>query len=89
MILVYKHLTLLDKAFLMIKPFHHSRVRSGGHDYEGLSYICKVPFIMIDLINISSIEINVAEETYWVQTGATSGFIFFRHRAFFKSQKKI
>ena len=29
------------------------RVRSGGHDYEGLSYVAAViPFVVIDLINM-------------------------------------
>ena len=34
------------------------RVRSGGHDYEGLSYPCKTPFILVDLFNLRSVEIN-------------------------------
>ncbi|KAL0398209.1 UNVERIFIED_CONTAM: Berberine bridge enzyme-like 18 [Sesamum radiatum] len=29
------------------------RTRSGGHDYEGLSYVSEVPFVIIDLINLS------------------------------------
>lgn len=28
------------------------RTRSGGHDYEGLSFLCKTPFVIIDLINL-------------------------------------
>ncbi|KAJ1416967.1 Oxygen oxidoreductase covalent FAD-binding site [Sesbania bispinosa] len=82
------------KPLLIIRPFHESeiqaailcskkfglqiRVRSGGHDYEGLSYLCKVPFIMVDLINIRSIEINVADETAWVQAGATLGELYYK-----------
>jgi len=31
------------------------RVRSGGHDYEGLSYVSDVPFVIIDLINLRSV----------------------------------
>ncbi|KAH0916092.1 hypothetical protein HID58_030538 [Brassica napus] len=28
------------------------RIRSGGHDYEGLSYISSVPFVILDLFNL-------------------------------------
>lgn len=27
------------------------RVMSGGHDYEGLSFLCKKPFIILDLVD--------------------------------------
>ncbi|KAJ1416971.1 Oxygen oxidoreductase covalent FAD-binding site [Sesbania bispinosa] len=83
-----------NKPLLIVRPFHECeiqaailcsknlglqiRVRSGGHDYEGLSYLCKVPFIMVDLININSIEINVADETAWVQAGATLGELYYK-----------
>ncbi|KAL5843231.1 hypothetical protein ACOSQ4_009189 [Xanthoceras sorbifolium] len=43
------------------------RVRSGGHDYEGLSYVSDVPFVIVDLINIT-----------WVQAGATVGQVYYR-----------
>ncbi|KAK7259862.1 hypothetical protein RIF29_25477 [Crotalaria pallida] len=83
-----------SKPFLIITPSHESeiqaaiicskkfgvqiRVRSGGHDYEGLSYLCKVPYIMIDFTNIRSIDINLAEETAWVQAGATLGELYYK-----------
>ncbi|KAK7259863.1 hypothetical protein RIF29_25478 [Crotalaria pallida] len=83
-----------SKPFLIITPFHEFqvrsaiqcsnelglqiRVRSGGHDYEGLSYLCKDPCIMIDLINLSSIDINLDEETAWVQAGATLGELYYK-----------
>ncbi|KAJ4702916.1 putative FAD-binding Berberine family protein, partial [Melia azedarach] len=53
------------------------RVRSGGHDYEGLSYLSKTPFIIIDLINMRSVEVNVKDETAWVQSGATLGEFYY------------
>ncbi|KAJ7015312.1 hypothetical protein NC653_004580 [Populus alba x Populus x berolinensis] len=31
------------------------RVRSGGHDYEGLSYVSVLPFVIIDLINMRTV----------------------------------
>ncbi|KAI6706088.1 hypothetical protein NL676_009050 [Syzygium grande] len=49
------------------------QVRSGGHDYEGLSYISKVPFILIDLMNMRSVEVDVEHESAWVESGATIG----------------
>ncbi|TKY59582.1 Tetrahydrocannabinolic acid synthase [Spatholobus suberectus] len=53
------------------------RVRSGGHDYEGLSYISHVPFLIIDLLNLRSITINMEEESAWVQSGATVGELYY------------
>ncbi|PON46121.1 Xanthine dehydrogenase C subunit [Trema orientale] len=54
------------------------RTRSGGHDIEGLSYISHVPFVILDLRNLSSISINVDEETAWVESGATLGELYYR-----------
>ncbi|XP_047339445.1 cannabidiolic acid synthase-like 1 [Impatiens glandulifera] len=53
------------------------RVRSGGHDYEGLSYVSQVPFIILDLINIRSIEVDLKSKTAWVQAGATVGELYY------------
>ncbi|KAM7505366.1 hypothetical protein LguiB_004270 [Lonicera macranthoides] len=47
------------------------RVKSGGHDYEGLSFQSRVPYLMLALDNFRAIRINLKEETAWVQTGAT------------------
>ncbi|KAG2690052.1 hypothetical protein I3760_09G169200 [Carya illinoinensis] len=41
------------------------RVRSGGHDFEGLSYVSYVPFVIIDLINLRSINVDVKNGTAW------------------------
>ncbi|CAI8618117.1 unnamed protein product [Vicia faba] len=51
------------------------RIRSGGHDYEGYSYVSDVPFVVIDMFNINSVDINLKEETAWVGSGATVGKI--------------
>lgn len=53
------------------------RAKSGGHDYEGQAFLCKLPFIIIDLVNFRSVEINEQEETAWVQTGATLGELYY------------
>ncbi|ONK65759.1 uncharacterized protein A4U43_C06F650 [Asparagus officinalis] len=53
------------------------RVRSGGHDYEGLSYSSTLgPFILLDLFNLRSIGIDVTSNTAWVQSGATLGELY-------------
>ncbi|AES68535.2 FAD-linked oxidoreductase [Medicago truncatula] len=83
-----------SKPLLIMTPSHESeiqsailcskeigvqiRVVSGGHDYEGLSYLCKTPFIMIDLINIRLIDINLADESAWIQAGATLGELYYK-----------
>ncbi|XP_022721262.1 berberine bridge enzyme-like 7 [Durio zibethinus] len=54
------------------------RTRSGGHDHEGLSYVSYVPFIILDLFNLRSIQIDLKSETAWVQTGATIGELYYR-----------
>ncbi|PSS04923.1 Berberine bridge enzyme-like [Actinidia chinensis var. chinensis] len=54
------------------------RTRSGGHDYEGLSYISEVPFVVLDLINLHSIVVDAENGTAWVQSGATIGQLYYR-----------
>lgn len=53
------------------------RIRSGGHDYEGLSYVSDAPFIIIDLANLRSITVNIENETAWVESGATLGELYY------------
>ncbi|KAG2326778.1 hypothetical protein Bca52824_009506 [Brassica carinata] len=53
------------------------RVRSGGHDYEGFSYTSPVPFVILDMYNFHKIDINIADETAWVQAGASLGEVYY------------
>ncbi|KAK4718983.1 hypothetical protein R3W88_017321 [Solanum pinnatisectum] len=52
----------------------HVRVRSAGHDYEGLSYVSEVPFVIVDLINLRTINVDVNDKSAWVEAGSTIGF---------------
>ncbi|GFP95931.1 cannabidiolic acid synthase [Phtheirospermum japonicum] len=81
------------KPLLIVTPFHDSeiqasiycskklgteiRTRSGGHDYEGLSYTSQNPFIIVDMRNLRSITIDNGEKTAWVETGATVGQLYY------------
>ncbi|KAM0856605.1 hypothetical protein ACQ4PT_049005 [Festuca glaucescens] len=56
------------------------RVRSGGHDYEGLSYRSARPdevFGVLDLANLRSVSVNHSESTAWVDSGATLGELYY------------
>ncbi|KAF5475442.1 hypothetical protein F2P56_007247 [Juglans regia] len=82
------------KPLVIITPLHASqiqatikcsqkhgmqiRVRSGGHDFEGLSHVSYVPFVIIDLINLRSINVDVENGTAWVEAGATIGEVYYR-----------
>ncbi|RID46099.1 hypothetical protein BRARA_I02783 [Brassica rapa] len=56
------------------------KIRSGGHDYDGLSYVSAVTFIVLDLSNFRNITVDMKDDggSAWVQTGATLGELFFR-----------
>ncbi len=58
----------------------HLRVRSGGHDYEGLSYVSEIesPFIIVDLAKLRSIDVDIEDNSAWVQAGATIGEVYYR-----------
>ncbi|CAA6657987.1 unnamed protein product [Spirodela intermedia] len=48
------------------------RVRSGGHDYEGMSYVSEGEgFLVVDLVNLRSLTVDIAKGSAWVAAGAT------------------
>ncbi|XVF28979.1 hypothetical protein REPUB_Repub15cG0080000 [Reevesia pubescens] len=53
------------------------RIRSGGHDFEGLSYVSEVPFVIIDLVNLRSVDIDIENKVAWVQSGAILGELYY------------
>lgn len=54
------------------------RVRSGGHDYEGLSYKAACPFVIIDLVNLRKVSVSLDTSTAWVESGATLGELYYQ-----------
>lgn len=82
------------KPYLIITALHEShiqaaiicarkhdlqmKIRSGGHNNEGVSYVAEVPFFILDMFNLRSIEIDLESETGWVQAGATLGEVYYR-----------
>ncbi|KAK1379082.1 Tetrahydrocannabinolic acid synthase [Heracleum sosnowskyi] len=53
------------------------RIRGGGHDYEGLSSVAHVPFMLLDMINLRSVDVDPVAATAWVQSGATLGELYY------------
>ncbi|KAM0934682.1 putative oxygen oxidoreductase covalent FAD-binding, berberine/berberine [Dioscorea sansibarensis] len=49
------------------------RLRSGGHSYEGLSYLSSLPFSLIDLMNLNHVHLQPSSLSAWVQAGSTLG----------------
>uniref|UniRef100_A0A453SER4 FAD-binding PCMH-type domain-containing protein n=1 Tax=Aegilops tauschii subsp. strangulata TaxID=200361 RepID=A0A453SER4_AEGTS len=56
------------------------RVRSGGHDYEGLSYLSldpREPFALLDLAALRAVRVDPARAEAWVGSGATLGELYY------------
>lgn len=54
------------------------RIRSGGHDYDGLSYVSDSPFVILDMFNLRSVAVDIEDESAWVDSGATLGEVYFK-----------
>ncbi|KAF8104401.1 hypothetical protein N665_0172s0033 [Sinapis alba] len=58
----------------------HLRVRSGGHDFEAVSYVSQIeiPFFLLDLSKLRQISVDIEDNSAWVQAGATLGEVYYR-----------
>ncbi|KAM0053747.1 putative tetrahydroberberine oxidase [Helianthus debilis subsp. tardiflorus] len=75
--LTYSH---IQSAILCSKQLKFQiRIRSGGHDSEGLSYTSSYEssFVVLDLRELRSITIESGQNTAWVETGATLGELYY------------
>lgn len=55
------------------------KIRSGGHDYEGISYISSEPdFIILDMFNFRDIKVDAVQKTAVVGAGAQLGELYYR-----------
>ncbi|OVA00269.1 FAD linked oxidase [Macleaya cordata] len=79
---------------VIVTPFHEShvqaavicckkhgldlKVRSGGHDVEGLSYASDKPYVIVDLFNYRNVTVDLKDNTAWVQAGASLGEVYYR-----------
>ncbi|KAI3816555.1 hypothetical protein L1987_16256 [Smallanthus sonchifolius] len=55
------------------------KIRSGGHDYEGISYISSEKnFVVLDMFNFRTVDVNIANETAVVAAGAQLGELYYR-----------
>ncbi|KAL0433361.1 UNVERIFIED_CONTAM: Berberine bridge enzyme-like 18 [Sesamum latifolium] len=54
------------------------KTRSGGHDFEGRSYVTDVPYVIVDLLNLSEVTFDAQQKTAWVGAGATIGMLYYK-----------
>lgn len=75
--LQYSH---VQAAVICARSLHlQIKIRSGGHDYEGISYVSRHrPFIILDLFNLKNISVDIQNEVAIVQSGATMGELYYR-----------
>ncbi|CAL5411764.1 unnamed protein product [Camellia sinensis] len=79
LIITALHESHIQSAIVCAKQYGlEMKIRSGGHDFEGISYWSVVPFFILDMFNFRSINVSIADETAWVQVGATLGEIYYR-----------
>ncbi|KAG6696365.1 hypothetical protein I3842_09G144000 [Carya illinoinensis] len=78
-IIAAKHISHIQATVICAKRYGlEIRIRSGGHDSEGLSYVSNNPFLVLDMFNFRALLIDIASETARVQAGATLGEVYYR-----------
>nr|GLL30143.1 berberine bridge enzyme-like 8 [Ipomoea trifida] len=72
------HLSHIQASILCAKEHGlQMKARSGGHDYEGVSYVSDVPFFILDMFNFRAVNVSIEDETAWVEAGATLGEVYY------------
>ncbi|KAJ0263553.1 Berberine bridge enzyme-like 19 [Hirschfeldia incana] len=72
----YSH---VSAAILCSKPLNFVfKIRSGGHDYDGLSYISDKPFFVLDMSNLRDVSVDIPSNSAWISAGATLGEVYYR-----------
>ncbi|XP_074265112.1 berberine bridge enzyme-like 8 [Silene latifolia] len=82
------------KPFLIVTPFNpshvsasvvcskrlglHLKIRSGGHDYEGLSYVSDDQYILLDMSKLNDVRVDTATGTAYVEAGASLGEFYYK-----------
>ncbi|XP_014518205.1 berberine bridge enzyme-like 8 [Vigna radiata var. radiata] len=79
LIITALHVSHIQASIICAQKYNlQMKIRSGGHDYEGVSYVAQVPFFILDMFNLRTIEVDIDNETAWVQAGATLGEVYYR-----------
>ncbi|KAI3466894.1 hypothetical protein Pfo_023557 [Paulownia fortunei] len=79
LILSALHVSHIQSAIICAKSQGlQMRIRSGGHDFEGVSYVSDAPFFILDMFNLRAINVSIEDETAWVEAGATLGEVYYR-----------
>ncbi|KAL3654595.1 hypothetical protein CASFOL_001580 [Castilleja foliolosa] len=80
LILTASHVSHIQAAIICAKSHGlQMKIRSGGHDYEGISYWSQNPnFFVLDMFNFQSVKVNTTDESAWVEAGATLGEVYYR-----------
>ncbi|ESQ55304.1 hypothetical protein EUTSA_v10027426mg [Eutrema salsugineum] len=69
----------VSAAVICSKPLNFVlKIRSGGHDYDGLSYISDKPFFILDMSNLREVSVDIADQSAWISAGATLGEVYYR-----------
>ncbi|KAE8683140.1 Reticuline oxidase-like protein [Hibiscus syriacus] len=79
-IVAASHVSHIQASIICCKTHgFEMRIRSGGHDYDGLSYVSESPFMILDLFNLRSVSVNLEDGngTAWVDSGVTLGELFY------------
>ncbi|GER36802.1 FAD-binding Berberine family protein [Striga asiatica] len=76
LILTATHVSHIQLAVVCAKSHGlEMRIRSGGHDYEGISYRStnNPNFFVLDMFNLRSVNVSTGDESAWIESGATLG----------------